>query len=107
MAAYFVYFCHEFRDKKGHIAYSEAVKKTLEGIDFKIHVAYTKFEILEGDKNVSGVVIIEFPSFDIAKSWYDSQEYVAVRGHRIRNSYTGILVEGGVTPLYERFPNVS
>jgi uncharacterized protein (DUF1330 family) len=107
MSAYLIYFCHEFRDKKGHIAYSEAVKETFEGIDVNVRVAYTKFEMLEGDKEVQGVVVIEFPSYEIAKEWYESPKYVALRGHRIRNSYTGVLVDGGVTPLHERFPQIN
>lgn len=106
MPAYLIYFCHEFRDKAGHIAYSKEVKATLEGTGAVVHVAYTDFEQLEGDKEVQGVVLIEFPSFEIAKKWYDSPEYAAVRGHRIRNTYTGLLVQGGVTPLMERFPHV-
>lgn len=106
MSAYLIYFCHDFRDKQGHIEYSKGISDTLGGVEIKVHVAYTRFEILEGPANVEGVVVIEFPSYEIAKRWYDSPEYKALRGHRIRNNYTGILVEGGVTPLLERFPHV-
>ena len=106
MSAWLIYFCHEFRDKKGHIDYCHAVKETLEGTDAKIHVAYTRFDVLEGDKEVQGVVLIEFPTYEIATAWYESPQYVAVRGHRIRNSYTGLLVDGGITPLMERFPHI-
>lgn len=106
MSAWLIYFCHEFRDKPGHIAYSKAVAETLEGTGAKVQVAYTRFEMLEGDREVQGVVLIEFPTYQIAKAWYESAQYVAVRGHRIRNAYTGLLVDGGITPLMERFPDV-
>ncbi|MEU6702009.1 DUF1330 domain-containing protein [Pseudonocardia sp. NPDC046786] len=105
MSAYLIYFCHEFRDKAGHVAYSNAVKATLEGTGATVHSAYTHLEVLEGE-DIQGVVLIEFPTFGSAKKWYDSPEYAAVRGHRIRNSYTGVLVAGGVTPLKDRFPHV-
>ncbi|MDB5582401.1 MAG: hypothetical protein JWR80_7577 [Bradyrhizobium sp.] len=106
MPAFLIYFCHEFRDRAGHVAYCEGVKETFKGIDAKYHAAYTKFEILEGPGNVQGVVVIEFPTYEIAKAWYDSPAYVALRGNRIRNSYTGLLVDGGVTPINERFPHI-
>jgi uncharacterized protein (DUF1330 family) len=106
MAAYLVYFCHDFRDKKNYIDYADGIGETLKGIDVKLHVAYTKFEVLEGPDNVKGVVIMEFPSYEVAKNWYESEAYKNLRGRRIRNLYTGVLVDGGVTPLLERFPEV-
>ena len=104
--AYLIYTCHEFRDKPGHVAYCEGVQDTLAGTGAQVLVAYTPFEVLEGDKEVKGVVVIKFPTYAAAKDWYDSDAYMAVRGRRIRNSYTGILVEEGFTPVAERFPEV-
>jgi uncharacterized protein (DUF1330 family) len=82
------------------------VQDTLAGTGAQVLVAYTPFEVLEGDKEVKGVVVIKFPTYAAAKDWYDSDAYMAVRGRRIRNSYTGILVEEGFTPVAERFPEV-
>lgn len=40
-------------------------------------------ESLEGAEPRSRVVLIEFPSFDRAKEWYDSEEYTALRAIRM------------------------
>ena len=50
---------------------------------------------LEGGWNPARVVIIEFPSMEIARKWYDSPEYQAALKVRMANS-TGrvILTEG-------------
>ena len=39
---------------------------------------YGRQEVLEGAA-VEGVVILEFPTFDEAKAWYDSPAYRKVR----------------------------
>ena len=107
MPAYVIYFCHEFRDKKGHLDYAAAFPETVKDIEYKVLAAYTDYEVLEGHEPVKGAVLIEFPSYEIAKKWYDSAEYARVRGHRIRNSYTGILIDGGSRPLADRFPEIA
>jgi uncharacterized protein (DUF1330 family) len=41
------------------------------------------------------MVIVEFPSLDEAKSWYDGPAYREAREHRFRGAdYRAILVEG-------------
>ena len=56
--------------------------------------AYGRQEVLEGPE-VEGVVILEFPSFDDAKTWYDSPAYRKVREHRFRGTeYLAVIVEG-------------
>jgi uncharacterized protein (DUF1330 family) len=107
MSAYVIYFCHAFRDKQGHLDYAAAFPGTVKDIDYKVLAAYTDFEVLEGHEPVLGAVLIEFPTYEIAKRWYESEQYKQVRGHRIRNSYTGVLIDGGSRPLAERFPDVT
>lgn len=56
--------------------------------------SYGKCEALEGPP-VQGVVLIEFPTYEEAKAWYDSPEYQKAKSHRIRGSdYQFILFEG-------------
>jgi uncharacterized protein (DUF1330 family) len=52
-------------------------------------------EKLEGDVSVNRIVLLEFPSYAQAKSWYDSPEYRAALAIR-QSCATGalILVEG-------------
>jgi len=105
MPAYLIYLCYSVNDRKELEKYWEVTQVTFRGQRMKIHAAYTPFEVLEGDDDVQGVVIAEFPSFEACKAWYDSPGYVDGRQHRIRGAkYLGMLVDGGDTPADERMP---
>jgi uncharacterized protein (DUF1330 family) len=98
MSAYFVYICQEVIDREQLEIYWSKIGPTLDGYGAKNLAAYTPFERLEGEE-VDGVAIIEFPSFEIAKTWYDSPAYVAIRHHRVNGAkYLGLLVEDGALP---------
>ncbi len=102
MPAYFVYLCQEIYDRDELVTYWEQIGPTLQGFEAKNVAAYTKFEVLEGDA-VRGVALVEFPSMEVARRWYDSPGYVAIRGHRQKGAkYIGLLVEGGAAPIEER-----
>jgi uncharacterized protein (DUF1330 family) len=78
--------------------YWSKIGPTLEGYGAKNVVGYTRFEQLEGDP-VEGVAVVEFPSFEVAKAWYDSPAYCAIRSHRENGArYIGLLAEGGALP---------
>jgi uncharacterized protein (DUF1330 family) len=98
MPAYFVYVCQEVIDRQELLTYWEKIRPTLEGYQPRNLAAYTPFVQLEGEA-VAGVALIEFPSFDMARAWYDSAAYRAIRHHRERGArYIGLLVEGGSLP---------
>jgi uncharacterized protein (DUF1330 family) len=74
--------------------YSKNVMPTMEGHPITVRAAYGRQEVLEGT-DVEGVVIVEFPSFDEAKAWYDSPAYTEVRQHRFKGAdYNAVIVEG-------------
>jgi uncharacterized protein (DUF1330 family) len=52
-------------------------------------------EILEGDRVPNRIVILEFPSMDVARAWYDSPQYTEAKAAR-EGAATGsfIAVEG-------------
>ena len=55
---------------------------------------YGRQEVLEGEA-VEGVAILEFPTFDEAKAWYDSPTYREVREHRYKGAdYRAVIVQG-------------
>ncbi len=104
MTAYFIYICQEVTDRAELETYWEQIGPTLAGYDAKNVVGYTPFEQLEGDR-AEGVAVVEFPSFEVAKAWYDSPAYREVRVHRQRGAkYIGLLAEGGALPPQERMP---
>jgi uncharacterized protein (DUF1330 family) len=52
-------------------------------------------DIREGDWKPERLVVIEFPSIEEARDWYDSPEYQAIVGLRTRNSETDLVfIEG-------------
>lgn len=50
---------------------------------------------LEGDWNPERIVVLKFPSKELAKQWWSSPEYTPAKDIRQRNAHTKmILVEG-------------
>lgn len=94
MATYIVFIRETTRDASELETYSQKVGATLTGHPVTVLAAYGRQEVLEGPE-VEGVVILEFPTFDEAKAWYDSPAYREVREHRFRGSdYRAVIVEG-------------
>jgi len=94
MAAYAVFIRESTRDAAELATYSQKVGRTLAGHPVQVLAAYGRQEVLEGPE-VEGVVILEFPSLEAAKAWYDSPAYREVREHRFRGAeYRAVIVEG-------------
>ena len=94
MAAYIVFTRDSTRDAGELATYSQNVGPTLAGHPVTVLAAYGRHEVLEGP-DVEGVVILEFPSFEEAKAWYDSPAYREVRKHRFQGAnYRAVIVEG-------------
>ena len=54
-----------------------------------------KFEKLLGNWDYERTVIIEFPSYEQALKWYDSEEYRLVRKIREKNSLGNVIIIKG------------
>ncbi|MEI8371523.1 MAG: DUF1330 domain-containing protein [Planctomycetota bacterium] len=94
MATYMVFTRESTSDASELQAYMQKVGDTLTGHPIKVLAAYGRQEVVEGPE-VEGVVILEFPSFEAAKAWYNSPAYREVREHRFRGAdYRGVIVEG-------------
>ena len=76
--------------------YRKLTPATLLPFDGKFIVRGGFFEVLEGDWNPKRIVIIEFPSKELAKAWWESDEYAKARSIRQRAAYTKMLVVEGV-----------
>jgi uncharacterized protein (DUF1330 family) len=105
LSAYLLYVCQGINDRSELEKYWVVTQPTFEGRNMKVHAAYTPFDVLEGDGPVLGAVVAEFPSYEVAKDWYNSPGYVSGRQHRIHGAnYIGLLAEGGYTPPEDRMP---
>ena len=75
-------------------AYTPKAVASLAGHPLKILAAYGRQEVLEGP-NMEGVVLVEFPTLEAAKEWYESPAYREAREHRFRGAtYRAVIVEG-------------
>ena len=94
MVAYIVFTRERTRDPGELDTYSQEVSASLTGHDVTTRAYYGRQEVLEGAA-VEGVVILEFPTFDEAKAWYDSPAYRQVREHRYKGAdYSAVIVQG-------------
>ena len=53
-------------------------------------------QILEGDWKPNRLVVIEFPTLDAARRWYDSEEYRGPKALRIKAGRTNLVIVEGV-----------
>jgi uncharacterized protein (DUF1330 family) len=105
MPAYFVYICQEVVDRSELEIYWSRIGSTLEGYGARSVAAYTPFEQLEGDA-VDGAAVVEFPSMELAKTWYNSPAYRAIMHHRQQGArYIGLLMEEGSPAPELRMPH--
>jgi uncharacterized protein (DUF1330 family) len=94
MSAYIVFTREKMRDRPSYDAYASKTRATLAGHAAKPLAVYGKCETLEG-ATVDGAVIMEFPSLDAAKAWYDSPGYSEARLDRFKGAdYRVFIIEG-------------
>jgi len=99
MSAYVVFTREITLDKLELATYSKEVLATLAEHEVKVLALYGSHEDLEGS-STEGTAILEFPSIDAAKAWYDSGPYQKVREHLFKGAtYRVTLVEGAARPL--------
>jgi uncharacterized protein (DUF1330 family) len=105
MAAFLLYICKEVTDRRELETYWDKILPTLKDSGIENLAAYTRFEKLEGDQSVEGVVLSRFPTKEAAKAWYDGQAYAEVRHHRLKGAkYLGLLIDEGWLPREQRMP---
>jgi len=94
MTAYVIVHGH-VTDAEKYEQYKAMTPSTLEQYGGRFIVRGGEREDLEGGWEVSRVVILEFPSMEAARTWYDSPEYRAAREVRAGAAdVTFTLVEG-------------
>src|SRR5882672_404454 len=98
MSAYIIFIRRHTNIPAELEIYSQKAPASLAGHPIKLHALYGHHEVLEGAE-IEGAAILEFPSFEEAKQWYDSPLYRDARTHRLRGAdYMGIIVEGHGNP---------
>jgi len=95
MPAYAVVNVRRILENSEMTEYRSRVQATLDLYGGRFLVRGGVVEVREGEWNPERLVVIEFPSIQHARDWYDSPEYRAIVGLRTRNSQTDfVFVEG-------------
>lgn len=85
----------EITDPEEYKRYAQQTAATLEPFNGKFLVRGGQPETIEGEWKPTRLVIIEFPSAEQAKAWYDSSEYSAIKGIRQHAAISNILIVHG------------
>ena len=86
---------YRITNPEGYAAYPPAVAPTLAPFDGKLVVADFDSEQVEGQP-LPVTIVVEFPSKDAAKAWYQSGEYQAVLRLRTDNTEGHVVFVDGV-----------
>ena len=94
MAAYIVFTREKMRNPEAYEDYRKKARPAAEGHPLKPLALYGKYETLEGPA-IEGAVILEFPSIEAAKTYYNSPAYQDAVKHRFLGAdYRVFIVEG-------------
>ena len=78
--------------------YRKRVPATLAAYGGRFLVRGGAHQTVEGDWKPNRLVILEFPSMDQAKRWYDSEEYREPKAMRLRAGRGNMVMVEGVAP---------
>jgi uncharacterized protein (DUF1330 family) len=95
MAAYVIADVH-VTDPQRYQNYRAMVPASLEKYGGKFLVRGGKVEKLEGSREPGRVVVLEFPSVEQARRWYDSPEYREARALRLSTADSHLIIVEGV-----------
>ncbi|MGH7208136.1 MAG: DUF1330 domain-containing protein [Nitrospiraceae bacterium] len=85
----------DVKDTAGFEEYRKLVPATIQKYGGRYLVRGGQLEKLEGEWQPKRLVVLEFPSMEQAKRWYNSEEYRQPRALRFRTARTNlVLVEG-------------
>ena len=83
MPAYFLVDIREIKDAAQMNEYRSRVAPTVEKFGGRYVVRGGPFEVVEGTYQPLRLAMLEFPSMDHAKQWYDSEEYRELKQLRL------------------------
>jgi uncharacterized protein (DUF1330 family) len=94
MVAYVVFTREKMRNPEEYERYKEKARPAAEGHPLKPLVLYGRYEMLEGPA-IEGAVVLEFPTIEAAKTYYNSPAYQDAVKHRFLGAdYRVFIVEG-------------
>jgi uncharacterized protein (DUF1330 family) len=95
MSAYLIITRVRTRNAAELELYAKQAPEFLKGFKINFLARFGQCEVKEGP-GVESTAILEFPSMEEARKWYESPAYQAASQHRFRGGdYSAIIVQGG------------
>ena len=95
MSAYCIFDITEIIDEEKIGKYRQRVGATVEQYGGRYVVRGGELEVVEGDWQPVRLVILEFPSLERVRQWYNSEEYRDLKALRLAATHSnGVIVEG-------------
>jgi uncharacterized protein (DUF1330 family) len=95
MAAYFIANVN-VKDPVAYQEYVKAVPATITQYGGKFLARGGRHETLEGEWKPARLIILEFPSMEQLKRWYESEEYRPLKAIRLKHATADLVVVEGV-----------
>ena len=86
----------EVHDPGAYEAYRSRVRETIESFGGRFLARGGAVEVLEGEAARQRLVIIEFPTMEMAQAWYTSPAYQEILPIRLQNAESRLLLIEGV-----------
>jgi uncharacterized protein (DUF1330 family) len=87
----------EVQDSEQYERYRRLVPASIENYGGRFLVRAGDWQRMEGSWEPKRLVVLEFPSVEQARCWYDSEEYREARAIRERAAVTDLLIAEGVS----------
>jgi uncharacterized protein (DUF1330 family) len=95
MPAYFLVDVREIKDAAMMEDYRARVRPVIEKFGGRYLVRGGPFEVVEGDWRPVFPVLVEFPSMEQARRWYDSEDYRELKQLRLQATVgSGVFIAG-------------
>jgi uncharacterized protein (DUF1330 family) len=95
MAAYIIVDV-DVKDAQAFEAYKQPTAASVAQYGGRFIVRSSQYEVLEGNWHPTRLVVLEFPSIEAAKRWYESPEYRRVMPIRLQHAVSQMILVDGV-----------
>lgn len=95
MAAYIIADV-DVKDAKAFEPYKQPTIASVARYGGRFIIQSSTHEVLEGRWNPTRFVVLEFPSLEAARRWYDSEEYREAKALRLKHAVSNLLLVEGV-----------
>jgi len=96
MAKAYVILTEDIKDRAGMATYARAAAPLLAKGGVCVLAVDRHPQVLEGDWHGSQTVVLEFPSLEAARAWYESPTYQAAKGLRQAAAETNAVIIAGL-----------